>query len=315
MRIDVKEAGRMLSGMDNVVILTHLNPDGDTLGSAFALYNALKSLGKNAVVKNSEGFPSQYEFLYKGYEEKQFPEENIVAVDIADAQLFGANLEAYKDRVILCIDHHKTNSDYAKYVCVDHEKAAACEIIYEVILAMGAKIDKQTANCLYTGIATDTGCFKFSNTSANTHRVAAALFEAGAEYDFINQQMFIVKKKSRIEAERLIMDTMEFFFEGRVAVIAIRKDVFLKTGAEEAELDGIAGLPRSIEGVQIGVTVKEKEGGKYKISLRTSNEVDASVLCSEFGGGGHARAAGCTIMGAEAEVKAKILEKAKEYLK
>lgn len=315
MLITEKQAAAELLKNDNIVILTHMNPDGDTLGAAFGLYNALKQLGKRAVIKNNDGFPKQYEFLYEGYSEESFSEDYVVAVDIADTQLFGPALECYKDRVSLCIDHHKTNSSYSKLLCLDYNKAAASEIMYDVVCETGAEITRLIADCLYTGIATDTGCFKFSNTSANTHRVAAKLFEAGAQYDYINQQMFIIKKKSRIEAERYVLETMELFSEGRIAVICITRDMLKKTGADESELDGISGLPRSIEGVQIGITVKEKDDGVYKISMRTSNDVDASALCSEFGGGGHARAAGCTLKGSYDEVKQSLLEKAKNYLK
>ena len=295
MKVTAIEAAKELLLQDDILIISHQNPDGDTLGSAFALYYALSSLQKRARVICSDSLPKRFSYLYRDYEEKPFSESYVVAVDVAALQLFGELQEGYGGRVDLCIDHHPSNEFYAAKTYLRADAAATCELVYEVIQNMGAGITPRIANCLYTGIATDTGCFKFSNTTRNTHMVAAELFRLGADYRFINEYLFEVKTKQRVWIERQAMNTMEFFNGDRIAIIRISQDMIASSQVDESELDGIAALPRSIEGVMIGITLKEKPDGAQKISIRTTADVDASKICARFGGGGHARAAGCLI--------------------
>ena len=165
------------------------------------------------------------------------------------------------------------------------------------------------ADCLYTGLTTDTGCFRYRSVTPRTHRIAADLLERGARGADINRAMFESKSRGQVEAERLAMDSLRFSSNGLVALVKIPLDIYGKTGASESDLDGIASLPREIQGVVLGVTLKEKEG-KVKVSLRANPPADASVLCARFGGGGHQGAAGCSLEGATLEEAQAALEQA-----
>ncbi|MBC8570439.1 DHH family phosphoesterase [Oscillospiraceae bacterium NSJ-54] len=292
---------------EDVLILSHQHPDGDTLGSAFGLCFALQKCGKRARIECSDPIADRYDYLTDHYTEESFVPQMIVAVDIADTQLFGEKLWPYRDQVDLCIDHHPSNTHYARRVLLEADSAATAEVIYEVIKAMGVEFDPVMASAVYTGIATDTGCFRYTNVTARTHRIAADLYEKGAMAGMINRVMFETKSLSRIRMEQLVLSTMEYHFDNRCALIVVTLDAIEQTGITDSELDGISAIPRQIEGVQAGITLREKEGG-YKISLRTSDNISATAVCSALGGGGHARAAGCFIAGNLEEAKGAILE-------
>lgn len=293
--MDTKQAGEMIFSRDKILILCHQNPDGDTLGSGFALLYALWDAGKAARLECSDPIPKSFAFLTP---EKmpQFEPEFIVAVDIADLQLFGKGLEAYRDRVDLCIDHHPSNTHYAGDTCLDAGAGAAAEVMLQVLRDAGRPVTAQIAGCIYTGLSTDTGCFRYSNVSPRTLRMAADMLEAGARAAEINRLMFETKSRSRVAIERDVLGTVRYYFEGRCALVCITKAMLEAAGADESELDGVSALPRQIEGVEVGITLREKDGG-FKASLRTSECVDASLLCKGLGGGGHARAAGCFLQG------------------
>ncbi|MEE1018650.1 MAG: DHH family phosphoesterase, partial [Acutalibacteraceae bacterium] len=250
---------------------------------------------KKARVECSDTISDRYDYITRSVISQDFEPEHIVAVDVADNKLLGALNEKYGDKVELCIDHHASNTMYAAQTYVDANAAAACEIIYDIILALGAKIDKDIANALYTGIATDTGCFKFTNTTAKTHIVAAKLIDAGADYGEINRIMFDTKSKSRIAVERMVLENITFSHSDKIALVTISQDMIRESKAEDGELEGITSLPRTIEGVIIGITLRERRDGKYKVSVRTHEPISASELCSKFSGGGHDRAGGCEI--------------------
>lgn len=302
------EAAGLLSQWDQILILTHQNPDGDTLGCAFALWNALENAGKRARVCCPDPLPARFSFLYEGYAEREFPVRHVVSVDVASLQLLGRLQETYGDRIDLAIDHHPSNAGFAAQTCLRAEAAAASEIIYDVIRALGGELTPQIATCLYTGVATDTGCFKFSNTTGNTHRVAADLFDAGADAAYINEFLFDTKSRARIEIERRALNTVEFFCGGRLAVMQVSQQMIRETCVDESELDGITAIPRQIEGVDIGVTIREKPDGSQKISVRTTAAADASQICLQFGGGGHARAAGCQMETDYAAAREKLVQ-------
>lgn len=289
--INEVQAAEFLLDHDNYVILTHAAPDGDTLGSGFALKSALIKAGKNAKVLCPDPIPGKFSYLVTS--DENFEEETVIAVDVADEKLLGELKETYGGRITFCIDHHRSNTRYADMLYCESDAAAACECVYKVIGSMNIVIDPYIAGCLYTGLSTDTGCFKFSNTTPRTHRFAAELMQLGADYTGINRVMFEVKSRSRIEMEKQVLENIEFLFGDRCAMLTVTQKMIRETGCDPSDLDGITSMSRQIEGVLIGVTVKEKKDGKYKVSLRTFEPYDASVICSEFGGGGHARAAGC----------------------
>lgn len=313
--MDINGVRRILNEKDNFTILTHISPDGDTLGCGFALCRFLRSRGKKANVINGDKVPHRYEFLCEGYYPQEFEEECVVAVDIADAKLMGDALKRYQEpgAVDLCIDHHISNTGYAKETLLDPTAGAAAMIMYEILSGMG-EITKEVAACLYTGISTDTGCFRFENTDSRAHMYAAKLIETGIDFYTINRKMFELKSRNVAAAERAIVSQMKFYLNDKVAVNVISLDTLKKYGVELAELEGIPSVALTIEGVAAGVTVKEKTKGTYKISVRTTDELNASRICSDFGGGGHIRAAGCEIKGELCDVIDKVVAKISEYI-
>ena len=306
MDINCKEAAAFLKASDDILILCHRNPDGDTLGSGCGLCRALRCMGKCARILVSDPIPRKMQYLAEGCS-GDFEPQTIVSTDIADEQLFGDALEPYRGRVQLAIDHHPSNSRFAERLLLDPGAAATTELVFAVIRELGVPLTCEIADCLYTGLATDTGCFAYSNTTPQTHRIAADLIEAGCRYKELNKLLFETKSLSVMAAEREALNSLEMHFNGRAALILISRDMLTRTGVTESELDGIAAIPRKIEGVEIGITVKERGDREYKISIRTGEQIDACRLCQNFGGGGHARAAGCTIEGSLDEVKALIL--------
>ncbi len=311
MTIDFKSAVGILKEKNNILILTHRNPDGDTLGSGFALLRAFKDMGKRAKLINADVIPEKFAFLYEGIAQDDFEEEFIVSVDVAEKKLLGeAFLEKYGERVNLAIDHHETSRLFAEKTYCESDSASCCEIVYLLIKAMGATITKEIADCIYTGCSTDTGCFKYSNVTPRTHRIVAELIEAGADHSHINTRMFETKTMGDFMLQKMCLDSLEVFGGGKVALISVRKAMLAACGVDKAALDAIKPLTRQIEGVEIGITVKEEDNGKVGISIRTGENADASAICANFGGGGHVRAAGCEIKGSIEEAK----EKIKKYI-
>lgn len=298
---------------NNVNIITHKSPDGDTLGCGFALVNALRALGKNANVLNSDGFPERYSFLYEGYSPLEFEEQCVIAVDVADVKLIGSKLVSYQkeNAVDLCIDHHISNTYYAKRTIVSVKSAAACELMYEIINRLGVMND-HIAKCLYTGIATDTGCFKYQNTTSDTHLIVSKLMSYNIDFSNINRLMFDIKSKGRIFVENEVTKNMEFYFNDRCSLIIITLDIINQTDIEFSEYEGLAGMTLQVEGVQIGILIKQKDENRYKISVRTTDEIDACKFCSQFGGGGHIRAAGCEMTGSIDMIKNKVIDAVRE---
>lgn len=299
---------------DRILLLCHKNPDGDTIGSAAALYHVLKRLGKTVAVLCADPIPARYGYMDIGLFDGSFEPGYIVAVDVAGIQLFGDGIAQYTQRVNLCIDHHSSNGGYADAMLLDGDAAATAELMYALLFAGGIEITPLIANCLYTGLATDTGCFKFANTTARSHEVAARLIEAGAEVVKLNGILFESKSRSRLAIERLALESLEYYFDDRCAVICLTKEQISETGVDGTDLEGITSMPRMIEGVLVGVTMRQQPTGSYKISVRTVPGVDAAAICSHLGGGGHRQAAGCEILGSLENTKAALLAEVERAL-
>ena len=315
MKINVKQCADMLKEQDNILVLCHAHPDGDTLGSGFALCSALLRLGKKARILCADEIPSKYFEIFEKPEMPEFEEEFVVSVDVATPNLLGDICEKYEKSIDLCIDHHNSNSQYAKYLLLDGNAAAACETVLEVIKALGVSIDKAIADYLFTGITTDTGCFKYASTTEKTFRAAAELVEYGADNGKINRVMFETKTKIYAAMERLAIDSMQFFCQDRVCVISVTQEMYEKTGATEQDTEAIPPLTRQVEGVEIGLTIKEKPNGECKCSIRTYESVDAAKLAAFFGGGGHKQAAACRFECSVEEAKKQLIARCEELLK
>ena len=289
--VDRETVVSRLLGTDDILILCHKNPDGDTIGSGAALCKALQHLGKTAAVLCSDPIPAMYDYMQITVYDGSFTPAFVVAVDVAGIQLFGDhnNIQDYAEHVDLCIDHHGSNSGYA----------------YET---------PEIAACLYTGVATDTGCFRFTNTTANTHLAAAKLIEAGADVEKLNERLFECRSHARIQAEKMALESLEFYYEDRCALICLTWDQIQAAGVAGAELEDLTSIPRSIEGVEVGLTLRQQKDGSYKISVRTGHDTNACNIARRLGGGGHPRAAGCEISGNLDNAKHAILEEVKKEL-
>ncbi len=314
MKVEINGIAKILGNNNNFYILTHKSPDGDTLGSAGALCLALQRMGKNARVLCSDEIPEKYEFLFDAVKNQNFDPSYVISVDVADVQLLGENLSCFADRVDLCIDHHLVHRQFAKVSYVESRFAATSEIIYEIIKALSVTVDADIASCIYTGISTDTGCFRHSNTTSFSYRVAANMIDCGANAFEINKIMFDTKSRAKLSLEKIALESLEFFCKDKCAMISLTNEEIVNSGACESDFDGIAAIPRQIEGVFIGVFIKEEKKGIFKVSMRTDAIIDASKICANFNGGGHGCAAGCTICGSLIDVKNKIISEIELYL-
>lgn len=294
MKLDLAQTARLLLENDDFLILTHAHPDADTLGSGFALCRVLTAAGKRARVVCGDEIGAEYSFMYDGLPDADFEPRFIVAVDVADTRLLGARNEAlYADRVELCIDHHASNILYARQTLLDPTAAATAEIIFDLLPLLGQSADTGIAECIFAGISTDTGCFRYSNTTAKTHRVAAAMMDAGASSAKINRIFFETKKKGFIELEKLALNSLRLYLDDRCAVIVIMDEMLRRTGCTDNDCDLISAIPRQVEGVLVGTTIREQPDGSFKLSVRTHEPISAAEICKKLGGGGHAGAAGC----------------------
>lgn len=312
-RITIDEAVSLLKENDRFRLLTHTYPDGDTLGGAFALCFALRKIGKKCNVAVDGKIPSKFTYLIKNYEEQPFDFSYVVSVDVAAMTLLSDSVKDGVDHIDLCIDHHGTNSVEADNIYVDASAAAACESIFQIVEKLGIDLDEDIAAGIYTGVSTDTGCFCYTNTTMRTHLIAAAVMPY-CNWREINNINFVVKTRAKVKMERMIYDTMEFYAGGKCAVIYTTLAMQKALGAGDDEMEGLASIPRQIEGVKMGITMREKEGGVFKVSVRTNDGIDASAFCGRFGGGGHPAASGCTIEGDLASVKRKLIDAAEEFL-
>ncbi len=293
--LDVSGVAEFLKTRDDILILTHKSPDGDAAGSAAALAIVLRATGKNAYVFRNPEFNKKLTGIAKPYfAPEDFEPKCIVAVDCADKKLLSKESDMYAENVDLVIDHHVTHKSYSRRACVVSDAAACGEIIYDLAEELGIKLTKKLANALYVAIATDTGRFLHANTTPETHRKAAELLAHGADFEGINRKFFIEKTPERIALEAEVLGGMKLAFGGKVGIIKLTNEAIARIGATEDDLDGISALARVARGVSLGIYIHERDG-KAKVSMRSDENADCALLCEHFGGGGHERAAGCTL--------------------
>ena len=310
-RVTVAEAAARLRGVDDILILMHQYPDGDAIGCGYSLALALQKLGKRVRPLCPDAIPQKYDYLTDGTEFPDFEPRFICAVDVADPKLLGSLADLGR-RADLCIDHHATNVEYATELLLDATCGAAAMVVYQVIAALGVELDARMAECLYTGLATDTGCFKYQSTTPLAHRMAAELLERGVRHGYINERMFDRKSRARMELERMALEGMGYFFDGRCAIMTVTNEMVAATAATENDMEGLAPIPRQIEGVWVGVTMRQKADGHFKVSIRTGAMADASAIAAKLGGGGHKGAAGCTVNGPAEAAMATVLKAVEE---
>ena len=302
------ETGELLKAAKKLVIVSHVSPDGDTLGSSLALMHALRMLGKEVIMNVDDDISTVYSFLPGIAEYRRFaPDESVdadllVIVDASSADRAGNALEVVKSPAVLNIDHHKTNTQFADYLYLDSDAAATAEIIYSLLLEMGIKLTRDIATCIYEGIYTDTGSFKYSNTTSNTLKTAADLLNYGVNPSLISDNMEL-KSRSQVEMLRKVLETLTFLKDGKIAYIEIPLELY----DHNVETDAFISYPRYVEGVEIALLFKQVEENLTRVSFR-SKEIDVAKIALSFGGGGHKKAAGCSIYAPLKEAEKVILE-------
>lgn len=306
--LTLRETAERLRSFDNVLILTHIRPDGDTVGSAAALCAGLRALGKTAYLLPNPGLTDTTAPYFRPYAAwAGFRPEKVVSVDIAAAGLFPENAKPYAGRVDLAIDHHPSFEGFGRENYVRPSAAATGEIIYDILAALGP-VTAEMALPLYVAVSTDCGCFAYNNTTAYTHAVAAALLRTGIDFQAVNKTFFRTKTRKRLALEAAMLGGIEYHDHERVAVLSVPLDLIARVQATETDAEDLSALGGQIEGVDCAVTMRELRPDVWKFSLRTGPRVNATKVCALLGGGGHAAAAGCTVEAPFAEAKRRMLE-------
>ena len=302
------ETGQLLKAAQKLVIVSHVSPDGDTLGSSLALLHALRALGKEVIMNVDDDISTVYSFLPGIEEYRRFaPDESVeadllVVIDASSADRAGNAMDVVKPGAVLNIDHHKTNTRFADYLYLDSDAAATAEIIYSLLLEMGIAFTHDIATCIYEGIYTDTGSFKYSNTTSKTMETAAALLKYGVNPSVISDNMEL-KSRSQVEMLRKVLETLTFLKDGRIAYIEIAPELY----DHNVDTDAFISYPRYVEGVEIALLFKQVEDNLTRVSFR-SKEIDVAKIAVSFGGGGHKKAAGCSIFSPLPEAKKTVLK-------
>ena len=305
--LTVTETADLLRAFDNVLILTHVRPDGDTVGCAAALCAGLRALGKTAYLLPNPELTATTAPYVRPYEAPaDFLPDKVVSTDIATLGLLPENAKPYAGRIDLAIDHHPSFEHFGAANIVRPEAAACGELMYSILAHLGP-ITAEMALPLYVAVSTDTGCFSYGNTTANTHAVAAALMSTGIDYHTVNKVFFRTKSRKRMQLEGAMLSTAEFYDRDRVAVLSVPISLMEKVGATESDAEDLSALGGQIEGVDCAITMRELRPDVWKMSVRTGARINATQMCGLLGGGGHAAAAGCTVEAPWAEAKRQIL--------
>lgn len=302
-----------------IAILSHIMPDGDSIGSSLALYNALKKCGKDVRFILDDEIPKIYAFL-EGAEQVRKPGqfENfdaVIALDCGDAERLGKSSLYLNDNYVINIDHHISNKEFGSLNLVDTGSAASGEIIYELIKSLDIGMDREICECLYTAIVTDTGQFQYSNTTSVTHQIAGDLIDNGVSVPLMFERIYQNNSKEKVMLMKTALSTLEFFHNDAASCISLSLEQMKEANALEEDTDGIINLARDIGCVEVAMFLKEIEPGIIKVGLRSKKKTDVAAVALRFGGGGHVHAAGCTVHGTIAEVKEKILEAVAEELR
>lgn len=298
------EIGEIIRDADSVLIFPHINPDGDAIGSACGLCDSLLKEGKKAAVLLEGPAPEYLAFLNTDcciQNARDFDKPDLcICVDCSDEGRLNARAEVYKSgRRKVCIDHHIAPADIEKgdfcdWYYIDSGEAACSQIIYKLIRQMDMEPTPAAAEDLYTGIVTDTGSFQYSNTTGDTHRIAAQLLDLGVDMMKVTVALYQNIKRNKLDLEIKILDTMEIFADGRAAIAYVTEDMAKISGALMEDAESAIDLLRNIEGVEIAALLKQRKDG-IKVSLRAKSWGCVDQIATKFGGGGHRKAAGCTI--------------------
>lgn len=310
---------REIENANTILIETHETPDGDAIGSSLAMYLALKSIGKDVDVV----IPTHsraYNFL-PGADEIKTEGRSIkydlgIALDCTDTKRLKGYEPFFEDaKTTICIDHHGSNKMFADFNYVDPVAPACAQILIIVLKKLGIEIDKEIGTCILTGIITDTGGFKYDGVTTETFEFVAELLRKGVKVSDTYKRVLQTKTKANFLLTKKVIDRMEFLEDGKITFTYITKQDIEEVNAEEGDHEGLVEIGRDVEGVEVSIFLREIEQGEYKASLRSKDYVNVSDICIMFAGGGHEKAAGCTMNMSLEEAKEKMIAKVKAYLK
>lgn len=313
-RAAVEEAARFFREHDRFLVLSHVNPDGDATGSALGVVLMLEQLGKEYVVVNEGETPLKFDFLprfdrLRNLRKQPLTEmfEAVIAVDCADESRMGDVRPLFASgAAVLNIDHHPTNDMFGTVNLVRPEAAATAEILFEVAEEAGIAFNEELALCIYTGLLTDTGGFRYSNTTPRVMEIAARLLTYGVKPGEVAERCLEEITFAHVKILRRALQTLQLSHQNLVASICVSVDDFAQAEAKREDAGGLVNYCRNIEGVEVGVSFVESEPGIVKVSMRARDRVDVSAVAKQLGGGGHAKASGCTVKGTIAEAKQKV---------
>ncbi len=295
------------------VILSHVNPEPDTIGAALSLYHYLRSTGKQVSVYNADGVPGFMKFMpHAEVVTVRVPSDHFdvaVCVDAGSTDMLGKHFDRFKRQVTVNIDHHRTNTLYGDLNIVDPDAAAACELVFTLFRRAHITVDPTIAALLLAGIIYDTGSFRYRNTTRRTMKTAAELMYRGADMAAISEKLYENQSPGRLKLLNLVLGTLEISPDGKIASVELTKNMYKETGTTKEDSEGMIDYPKSIAGVAVAVLFREVSERTYKISLRSKSDLNISDVAETFGGGGHKNAAGCTMEGTLPDIKRRVLEK------
>lgn len=287
-------------------------PDGDNIGSSLALYNGLKKAGKAVRFILDDDIPKIYRFLESSNKAEKPGEyesfDAVIALDCGDAERLGKSGRYLDNNFIINIDHHISNNKFGNLNLVESKASSTGEIIYQILKLLGIDLDKEISECLYTAIVTDTGQFQYSSTTATTHQIAGELINNGVNVSLMFERIYQNSSKEKVVLMKMALGSLEFYHNDSISCVSLTLQQMQVAKAKDEDSDGMINLARDIECVEVAIFLKELEPGKIKVGLRSKKVIDVAAISLQFGGGGHVRAAGCTIHGTVAEVKKKILD-------
>ena len=313
----------VLRRYDRFLITTHKDPEGDSLGSQLGLFGLLSQLGKAAYMVNEDPVPPTYRFL--PWNEKIITVDKspilrhidvLLVVDCPNKERIGKTAEyMVEGRLVVNIDHHISNDGFGDVNWIDPEASAAGEMIYRLFKKMKMSINREEAMCIYVAILTDTGSFRYGNTSSRVHRIASELLRYGLNPQKIASSIYEAKRPQALKLLAMTLGTLNISDDGKIAWVKITNEMFRSTGAYSNEIEGFVDYPRLLGGVKVALLFREtsKENG-IKVSLRAKGGVNVNNIASHFGGGGHQAASGCLVKGPMNEVERVVIERVKKEL-
>lgn len=319
--MNFKETVEVINCSKTIALIPHISPDGDCIGSSLAFALALRQNGKEAFVYMEDKIPENLSFLpgidmVKAYNGQEESFDLAIAVDTGDEDRLGQRINIFKKaKDTVNIDHHDTNTFFANHNFVDSKSSSAGEIIYTLLKLMNVKIDSNIATCIYVAVITDTGGFKYSNTTSYTHDIASDLIKKGVNVADVSAKIYDSIPLKKVKLMGYAIGSLEILCEGLVSIVTITEEMLKDSEASEDDCEGIVNIPRNIQGVETAVLLRHKSKNEVKVNLRSNSYVDVSKIAVEFSGGGHKRAAGFVFQGCIEDIKKELIEKIKTQLK